>query len=156
MCDTVFLLYCVIILFDVDLVSFVVFFFFFFKQKTAYEMRISDWSSDVCSSDLPFAHGIDAMIGAARIDRPLDRGLEEIPFRRGDALAGGCIRHLADDRHRHGDGRLLVVSVERETPVGGVTDEMLLADIDIPAPHLLEYVAVAVLTIAGSDRGRTE
>src|SRR3546814_6764566 len=30
----------------------VVFLFFFFKQKTAYEMRISDWSSDVCSSDL--------------------------------------------------------------------------------------------------------
>src|SRR3546814_7563400 len=28
-------------------------FFFFFKQKTAYELRISDWSSDVCSSDLP-------------------------------------------------------------------------------------------------------
>src|SRR3546814_5666349 len=28
------------------------FFFFFFNQKTAYEMRISDWSSDVCSSDL--------------------------------------------------------------------------------------------------------
>src|SRR3546814_1625259 len=35
------------------------FFVFFFKQKTAYEMRISDWSSDVCSSDL-FApvHGL--------------------------------------------------------------------------------------------------
>src|SRR3546814_5608269 len=32
--------------------SFDCFFFFFFKQKTAYEMRISDWSSDVCSSDL--------------------------------------------------------------------------------------------------------
>src|SRR3546814_8744700 len=30
----------------------VFFIFFFFKQKTAYEMRISDWSSDVCSSDL--------------------------------------------------------------------------------------------------------
>src|SRR3546814_12618885 len=30
----------------------IVFGFFFFKQKTAYEMRISDWSSDVCSSDL--------------------------------------------------------------------------------------------------------
>src|SRR3546814_18819479 len=28
---------------------------FFFKQKTAYEVRISDWSSDVCSSDLPLA-----------------------------------------------------------------------------------------------------
>src|SRR3546814_8760754 len=32
--------------------------FFFFKQKTAYEMRISDWSSDVCSSDL----GLDAAL----------------------------------------------------------------------------------------------
>src|SRR3546814_5436341 len=31
---------------------FVLFFFFFFKQKTAYEMRISDWSSDVCSSNV--------------------------------------------------------------------------------------------------------
>src|SRR3546814_7207522 len=34
----------------------VVYFFFFFKQKTAYEMRISDWSSDVCSSDLLYGH----------------------------------------------------------------------------------------------------
>src|SRR3546814_2422157 len=34
-----------------DLLLFFIF-FFFFKQKTAYEMRISDWSSDVCSSDL--------------------------------------------------------------------------------------------------------
>src|SRR3546814_4089517 len=35
----------------VDLLCFLCL-FFFFKQKTAYEMRISDWSSDVCSSDL--------------------------------------------------------------------------------------------------------
>src|SRR3546814_3260217 len=34
-------------------------FFFFFKQKTAYEMRISDWSSDVCSSDLYFLADAD-------------------------------------------------------------------------------------------------
>src|SRR3546814_9903827 len=33
-------------------IVFVYFVLFFFKQKTAYEMRISDWSSDVCSSDL--------------------------------------------------------------------------------------------------------
>src|SRR3546814_3046781 len=33
--------------------------FFFFKQKTAYEMRISDWSSDVCSSDLGTVVGRD-------------------------------------------------------------------------------------------------
>src|SRR3546814_15850858 len=35
-----------------------IYFFFFFKQKTAYEMRISDWSSDVCSSDLGHAGGL--------------------------------------------------------------------------------------------------
>src|SRR3546814_997605 len=34
-------------------------FVFFFKQKTAYEMRISDWSSDVCSSDLVQAESIE-------------------------------------------------------------------------------------------------
>src|SRR3546814_8380274 len=33
--------------------------FFFFKQKTAYEMRISDWSSDVCSSDLRLQHDLE-------------------------------------------------------------------------------------------------
>src|SRR3546814_1109138 len=33
--------------------------FCFFKQKTAYEMRISDWSSDVCSSDLYLASSLD-------------------------------------------------------------------------------------------------
>src|SRR3546814_9762845 len=37
------------------------FYFFFFKQKTAYEMRISDWSSDVCSSDLIGAAALEAL-----------------------------------------------------------------------------------------------
>src|SRR3546814_5999129 len=43
------------------------FVFFFFKQKTAYEMRISDWSSDVCSSDLWIVSGTrrDVLIGTA-------------------------------------------------------------------------------------------
>src|SRR3546814_2613966 len=45
---------------------------FFFKQKTAYEMRISDWSSDVCSSDLidirpPLIWSTKAMSSAMRI-----------------------------------------------------------------------------------------
>src|SRR3546814_3028399 len=39
-------------------------FFFFFKQKTAYEMRISDWSSDVCSSDLQSRSGFDPRLRA--------------------------------------------------------------------------------------------
>src|SRR3546814_5630456 len=38
-----------------DFILVVWYLFFFFKQKTAYEMRISDWSSDVCSSDLGVA-----------------------------------------------------------------------------------------------------
>src|SRR3546814_5331450 len=38
---------------------------FFFKQKTAYEMRISDWSSDVCSSDLDTYGKIDIVISGA-------------------------------------------------------------------------------------------
>src|SRR3546814_10095571 len=36
--------------------------FFFFKQKTAYEMRISDWSSDVCSSDLHVSSDPDTLV----------------------------------------------------------------------------------------------
>src|SRR3546814_3679240 len=43
---------CVYCLVDLRYGSRVCYVFFFFKQKTAYEMRISDWSSDVCSSDL--------------------------------------------------------------------------------------------------------
>src|SRR3546814_1159625 len=38
-------------------------YFFFFKQKTAYEMRISDWSSDVCSSDLNLDPARGARLG---------------------------------------------------------------------------------------------
>src|SRR3546814_9846180 len=39
-------------------------FFFFFKQKTAYDMRISDWSSDVCSSDLSYTPGMEISGGS--------------------------------------------------------------------------------------------
>src|SRR3546814_7415029 len=42
-------------------------YFFFFKQKTAYELRISDWSSDVCSSDLQILiGGIGAQLAVGR------------------------------------------------------------------------------------------
>src|SRR3546814_1635360 len=50
--------------------------FFFFKQKTAYEMRISDWSSDVCSSDLDSSRrqrGL-ALPGERRCAPDADRG----------------------------------------------------------------------------------
>src|SRR3546814_8558641 len=45
---------CFFFLFIFSICWFFLVVFFFFKQKTAYEMRISDWSSDVCSSDLFF------------------------------------------------------------------------------------------------------
>src|SRR3546814_674458 len=45
-------------------VLFLFLYFFFFKQKTAYEMRISDWSSDVCSSDLVGARMVAATLAA--------------------------------------------------------------------------------------------
>src|SRR3546814_3886128 len=52
--------------------------FFFFKQKTAYEMRISDWSSDVCSSDLPApppeCAPADLALRCAACNRIADRG----------------------------------------------------------------------------------
>src|SRR3546814_12974902 len=44
--------------------------FFFFKQKTAYEVRISDWSSDVCSSDLPPARRSAPGVRVARAAVP--------------------------------------------------------------------------------------
>src|SRR3546814_5756131 len=61
--------------------------FFFFKQKTAYEMRISDWSSDVCSSDLR-RQGVESggVTGAlAGRERPDQR----------DRRGGRTVRNLA-------------------------------------------------------------
>src|SRR3546814_1910298 len=64
--------------------------FFFFKQKTAYEMRISDWSSDVCSSDLcrtrPPPPG--SRPGQGRGSRRRGRG-GPAPARRGGGTAAG-------------------------------------------------------------------
>src|SRR3546814_19255733 len=60
--------------------------FFFFKQKTAYEMRISDWSSDVCSSDL-FAGQVeadDALVAALAeadgLERPAARYVDRCQY----------------------------------------------------------------------------
>src|SRR3546814_6601789 len=52
MCSLCVVLYVCCIIISSICVCLAILFFFFFKQKTAYEMRISDWSSDVCSSDL--------------------------------------------------------------------------------------------------------
>src|SRR3546814_6599770 len=61
-------------------------FIFFFKQKTAYEMRISDWSSDVCSSDLP---GSASSLGACCVARP--RGHQFAPALEKVCPSIGCL-----------------------------------------------------------------
>src|SRR3546814_14197770 len=54
---------------------------FFFKQKTAYEMRISDWSSDVCSSDLSDAdHNHDVVIDMDKVADAVGLEGEKHPF----------------------------------------------------------------------------
>src|SRR3546814_14362444 len=70
--------------------------FFFFKQKTAYEMRISDWSSDVCSSDLlPALKADEIGVGQARFE----------PFaRRSLADHDHLVRHDAPPKHVDGVG----------------------------------------------------
>src|SRR3546814_8585340 len=64
--------------------------FFFFKQKTAYEMRISDWSSDVCSSDLERASHLARADGIVGLLTPsgiaADKGAA--PFLRSIATTG--------------------------------------------------------------------
>src|SRR3546814_8160713 len=53
---------------------------FFFKQKTAYEMRISDWSSDVCSSDLRRRRiATQGLIPAASLPRPAWHSSSTLP-----------------------------------------------------------------------------
>src|SRR3546814_4957778 len=85
------------------------FFICCFKQKTAYEMRISDWSSDVCSSDLPLQalhHHFDVSLGlhltfAAGFKLALDSGDEFFHADRIDrSLAAGDL---------HGTGQLFAV-----------------------------------------------
>src|SRR3546814_20766205 len=60
--------------------------FFFFKQKTAYEMRISDWSSDVCSSDLDqSSHMVQH-----RNSSPRNCGGERVRSRNSESLRQGA------------------------------------------------------------------
>src|SRR3546814_4955932 len=67
--------------------------FFFFKQKTAYEMRISDWSSDVCSSDLQYSQ-IAPHCGL--INHKAGRGYTvQIKMRKGSGIARFCFHCLS-------------------------------------------------------------
>src|SRR3546814_10490000 len=71
-------------------VSSTVFVFFFFKQKTAYEMRISDWSSDVCSSDLQIGPGVAVAIGVFGL-RAGETALEDLAHHREIVIGRGLL-----------------------------------------------------------------
>src|SRR5881628_3913746 len=83
-----------------------VFFFFFFKQKTAYEMSVSDWSSDVCSSDLdrPVVLGPQQHqeVNVGRVVRKNDARGCLAPVRRSEKAREGQHHHRS--AHVVGDG----------------------------------------------------
>src|SRR3546814_5011685 len=84
--------------------------FFFFKQKTAYEMRISDWSSDVCSSDLSWAAGTHARLGGPPDARPAEdaRALRHRSRSEG-RMKGQRNNEPMQRRERHWKPRIVVV-----------------------------------------------
>src|SRR3546814_4621699 len=77
---------------------------FFFKQKTAYEMRISDWSSDVCSSDLgaavDLAEAILVLDAHVRIERRVGALVHERVHRR------DLDTRLVHRHQKHGDAQI--------------------------------------------------
>src|SRR3546814_2086435 len=78
--------------------------FFFFKQKTAYEMRISDWSSDVCSSDLLAADLGHASAHAGQQLQGLFAGMESLRRSVGHRTGGGRVHgQAAFGRGERGD-----------------------------------------------------
>src|SRR3546814_20354939 len=105
-------------------------FFCFFKQKTAYEMRISDWSSDVCSSDLqkfhlfPHPSGFEPVVRVGLLPGffprahgmrgPLGRGLRRCPMALLGLLSGRPFRRLTRRRLAG-----FVGGAEARQPAGG-------------------------------------
>src|SRR3546814_8132227 len=98
--------------------------FFFFKQKTAYEMRISDWSSDVCSSDL----ADPAQLPRAMVEQRVDQRAVEITRGGMDDQPRGLVDHdqmLVLEHHVERDRLRLVMRGRR---LGHVDRETLARD----------------------------
>src|SRR3546814_3019582 len=105
------------------------FMLFFVKQKTAYEMRISDWSSDVCSSDLPVL-----LVGGADV-HPAVGGAE------------GLVGRVQRVRRAHGAGRDAGGEGDRRLPVGMHDAGLEQRGVDL--------LALAGLQLVGIDRKST-
>src|SRR3546814_8906738 len=76
--------------------------FFFFKQKTAYEMRISDWSSDVCSSDLCKQPPSIRQTANRDLDEAVDRDVGKRRVGQLDHVVNGVVSIVV---HRYEIGR---------------------------------------------------
>src|SRR3546814_2882333 len=94
-------------------------YFFFFKQKTAYEMRISDWSSDVCSSDLLMSDtGVQE--NGVSVDWPAlmrrKRGFtDRVPKRMEDELVGNGVTTFHGHAEFSGPNELIIDRSEEHT-----------------------------------------
>src|SRR3546814_5912815 len=104
--------------------------FVFLKQKTGYEMRISDWSSDVCSSDLAGHHCLDE--GAPESARQAERkkGPEHGPDPGDDRAPDRPIKHTVREGHELGRKRHKGVehheaNGSEDTPVAPGEDDVL-------------------------------
>src|SRR3546814_11698572 len=82
-----------------------IWFIFFFKQKTAYEMRISDWSSDVCSSDLPCRRGRRRWHVRRNLAPASAAGSRKAVGSRGARAAPKDAKHRPERREMHRGGR---------------------------------------------------
>src|SRR3546814_7173014 len=82
--------------------------FFFFKQKTAYEMRISDWSSDVCSSDLLVGPGTRVRGNASEGGARMRLAVLQMEAVAGDVAANLALIDAAAGQAAAGGARLLV------------------------------------------------
>src|SRR3546814_9697820 len=86
---------------------FVLIHFFFFKQKTAYEMRISDWSSDVCSSDLiKIQRRLHPGIDSAILERVLQSQRVHDSGHHAHVVGSGAIHALRTRRNRSEERRV--------------------------------------------------
>src|SRR3546814_1864141 len=103
---------------------------FVFKQKTAYEVRISDWSSDVCSSDLKIASGgeLSRFILALKVALAQEGGADTMIFDEIDRGVGGAVASAIGDRlaRLSQKNQLLVVTHSPQVAARGRT-HMLIA-----------------------------
>src|SRR3546814_20958115 len=119
-------------------------FFFFFKQKTAYEMRISDWSSDVCSSDL-LARPMRRRVEQGAAHRRAGQAQPEQMQRRGPAfsLTIDRVEFLAIDAQILRLAEELFGFGRRKTPIVGTQYQRLIVDDQPCAADLRQRAAAA-------------